>query len=528
MKNDATKLLLLAVGLAALLFLGVLAGAAGAGHRGAQAPTAGGTLTVGLAEDPDALDPTLARTFVGRMVFLAMCEKLYDINKDLNIVPQLAARLPKISRDKKTVTIKLRRGIRFNDGTAFNAQAVKTSIDRHKTLPRSSRASELTPVQSVTTRGSSTVILHLSSGFSPLTALLADRSGMIMSPAQLGKPGSFASNPVCVGPFQFVSRTAGDRIVLKKSSFYYARSKVKLSGLVFRIINEPNAMATNLRTHAIDVADRLAATSLSSLKRDSSLRLIKTTTLGYQGITINIGNKNGLHKPYENVGTPLARHPSLRRALELALDRNEINRVVFNRTNRPDCSPISPVLKAWRNPSFKCPRHDLAKAKRLVRASGQKTPITVNLMIGNDTQAARLGRVIQTEARKAGFNIVLQPTEFTTALNLADAGKFDTFAVGFSGRVDPDGTVYGFVHTGGSLNDSGYSNKQVDKLMDHARYAVSLKARRHLYNLAFKQLAKDLPLIYLWHPNNYTGVVNRVKGVKVFGDGLIRPEFAGK
>jgi peptide/nickel transport system substrate-binding protein len=380
----------------------------------------------------------------------------------------------------------------------------------------------------VSTRGSSTVVLHLSAGFSPLTSLLADRAGMVMSPTQLDKGGTFASNPVCVGPFQFVSRTVGDRIVLKKSNFYYNRSKVKLSGLVFRIINEPNAMATNLRTHAIDVADRLAATTLPSLRREKSLRLIKTTTLGYQGITINIGNKNGLTQPYENVGTPLARHASLRQALALALDGKEINRVVFNGTVLPDCSPISPVLKAWRDPKFRCPAHNLAKAKRLVRASGVQTPIKVNLMIGNDTQAARLGRVIQAEAGKAGFAINLQPTEFVTSLRLADAGNFDTFAVGFSGRVDPDGTVYGFVHKGGSLNDSGYSNKKVDKLLDHARFFTSLKARKHLYDLAFKILQKDLPLIYVWHPNNFTGVVSGVKGVKVFGDGLIRPEFATK
>src|SRR5213076_176893 len=148
---------------------------------------AGKTLTVGLAEEPDALDPTLARTFVGRMVFLSMCEKLYDVNKNLQIVPQLAARMPKVSGDGKTMTIRLRAGIKFNDGTPLNAQAVKISLDRHRTLARSARASELTPVSSVTTSGSRTVVLHLSAPFAPLTSLLADRAGMVMSPTQLSK-----------------------------------------------------------------------------------------------------------------------------------------------------------------------------------------------------------------------------------------------------------------------------------------------------------------------------------------------------
>src|SRR5207248_7011446 len=157
----------LAASAASLLACLGLVAAAAASKSGPGSAVAGKTLTVGLAEDPDALDPTLARTFVGRMVFLSMCEKLYDINRNLQIVPQLAARLPKISTNGKTVTIKLRSGIKFNDGTPLNAQAVKISLDRGKTLARSARASELTPLESVTTSGSKTVVLHLSAPFAP-------------------------------------------------------------------------------------------------------------------------------------------------------------------------------------------------------------------------------------------------------------------------------------------------------------------------------------------------------------------------
>ena len=186
-----------AVGMFALaLALVAAAGASTVDRSSTTARAAGGTLTVGLAEEPDALDPTLARTFVGRIVFLSLCEKLYDINAKLDIVPQLAASLPKVSGGGKTVTIALRKGIKFNDGTPFNAAAVKVSLDRHKSLARSARASELTPVDSVTTSGASTVVLHLSAPFAPLTSLLADRAGMIMSPAALNASANFAANPV--------------------------------------------------------------------------------------------------------------------------------------------------------------------------------------------------------------------------------------------------------------------------------------------------------------------------------------------
>src|SRR4051795_3972913 len=191
-------LLLLAVGAVALV-------AVTAATSASKPPTLknGGTLTIGLAEDPDALDPTLARTFVGRIIFLHMCEKLYDLNAKLEIVPQLASALPTLSADKKTVTIKLRTGIKFNDGTPFNAAAVKASLDRHKSLKGSARASELSPVTSVDASGNS-VILHLSDRYSPITAQLADRAGMIMSPKAIDAFGDkFATNPVCVGPFTF-------------------------------------------------------------------------------------------------------------------------------------------------------------------------------------------------------------------------------------------------------------------------------------------------------------------------------------
>jgi peptide/nickel transport system substrate-binding protein len=503
----------------ALAVLGVVAIgllATGAGGSLAAEKKAGGTLTIGLAEDPDALDPTLARTFVGRMVFLHMCEKLYDLNAKLEIVPQLAAAMPALSGDKKRMTIKIRRGIRFNDGTPLNAQAVKVSLDRHRTLTGSARASEISPVTSVNVVNNYTVRLNLIARYSPLTAQLADRAGMIMSPKQLDALGSrFASNPVCVGPFKFTSRTAGDRIVLDKSQFYYARSKVKLNQIIFRIITDTSARAANLRSHDINVLDRIASTDLPAIQRDKSLRVLKATSIGYQGISINIGNKNGLGKPFENVGTPLASKRALRQAFELSLDRKVINRVVFGGTVLPGCLPVPPTSPYF-DKTIKCPGRNLSRARSMVRSTGMSTPVRVRLMIGTN----------QAMAREAGFQVDLQPTEFVTALRRQDQGNYDAFAIGWSGRVDPDGNIYQFVHSKGSLNNLGWSSPRIDLLLDNARKAATPKARKTLYNAAYRVLRTELPLIYLWHEVNRHGVTNNVKGVRLFGDGLIRAYFA--
>src|SRR5262249_12601260 len=156
----------------------------------------------------------------------------------------------------------------------------------------------------------------------PLITLLAAGAGRIMSPKALNELGdNFATNPVCVGPFMFKERVAGDHITLVKSPYYYDKNNVHLDSIVFRMMIDPSARSQNLRAHSIAVEDRIPSTEWQAIMNDSSLRVIKQTSLGYQGITINIGNKDGVGKPYENVGTPLAKSADLRQAFELALDR---------------------------------------------------------------------------------------------------------------------------------------------------------------------------------------------------------------
>lgn len=520
----------------ALVGFGALAAATVAGARGTAAASAkvraGGTLTIGLAEEPDALDPTLARTFVGRMVFLSMCEKLYDLDSHLNIVPQLAAALPQVSKDKLTYTIKLRSGIKFNDGTTFDAAAVKTSLDRDLTLKGSVRASEISPIKSVSTSGSSTVVLHLATPYSPLVSQLADRAGMVMSPKALAAEGmAFAQNPVCVGPFMFKDRVAGDHITLVKSPYYYDKSKVHLASIVYKIMTDPSARTQALRAGDIQVEDRIQSTDVPTLQKDSSVQLLKSVTIGYQGLTLNIGNAHGVGKGYSTVGTSIAKSAAVREAFEDAIDRTTINKVVFGGLNAPDCFPIA-SSSSWYTAVTKgipCNLHaDLAAAKKALSSAGVSTPVNVKLLLGGtDPVNARLGQVIQAMEKQVGINVSIEATDFTTSLNRATGGQFDTYAVGWSGRVDPDGNIYGFVTTPGTLNYSGYSNSRLDYILNGARKSLTTKSRDTLYHAALQVIATERPLIYLYHPIYYFGVSKNVTGVQVYGDGLIRAQFAG-
>src|SRR5512134_2303182 len=194
--------------LKASLFAAAAAVTLAAGTLAPGAASAQSTLRVGLAEDPDVLDPTLARTFVGRIVFAALCDKLLEIDEKLNIVPQLATSWA-WSADNKALTMKIRPGVTFHDGEKLDAAAVKFNLERHKTMQGSNRRGELAPLAGVDVVDAMTVRLNLSAPFSPLLAALADRAGMMVSPKAAQAAGAnFGSQPVCSGPFKFVERVA--------------------------------------------------------------------------------------------------------------------------------------------------------------------------------------------------------------------------------------------------------------------------------------------------------------------------------
>jgi peptide/nickel transport system substrate-binding protein len=495
------------------------------GSSGPAAAAGSGSITVGLASAPDALDPTTASTFVGRTVFANMCQKLYDIDARLNIVPQLAASLPVITDGGRTYTIHLKTGIKFNDGTPFNAAAVQTTLEHYLTDPQSVRAAELTGLKSVSVSGPDTVVLHLSAPFAPLTSVLADRSGMILSPTQLKKLGNnFAQDPVCVGPYEFSSRPSLDTIILKKSPYYYGKSHVHLSQITFETITDPSTMAADLESGQIQVADEVTPQNVQALQNNPNTTVEAQSSLGYDGLDINTGNVNGSLKPYGTANNPFATHPTLREALELSLNRTQLNQVAFEGLYTPGCTPIPPN-SPWAV-NVPCPAQNIAQAKKLIAATGLKTPIHVSLMVPNDPLDLQIGSIIQSMAAKAGFAVALQPLEFTTTLTKAAAGQFELYVVGWSGRVDPDQNIYSDWFPDAGLNYTGADYPALNNLLTEARASTSTTQRQALYTQAVQLMHTELNIIYLWYPKFYLGLSKNVTGVQFLPDSLIRLEFA--
>jgi peptide/nickel transport system substrate-binding protein len=474
------------------------------------------TLRIGLAEDPDMLDPTMARTFVGRIVFAALCDKLIDVDEKLNYLPQLATSY-QWSADGKALTMKLRSDVTFHDGEKFDAAAVKFNIERHKTMQGSNRSGELRPVTSVDVIDPTTVRLNLSAPFTPLLAALADRAGMMVSPKAAQNSTNFASAPVCSGPFKFVERVAQDRIVFEKYAGYWNKAAIHFDRVVYTPIPDATVRLANLRSGQLDFIERVASSDIAKLATEPRFKVSKITEIGYQGITINLGKSD---KAQAN---PLGRDNRVREAFELSLDRQGIVQVVMDGEAVAGNQWVPPSSSFYTK-SNPVPQRDVAKAKALLKEAGVPNP-SFTLMTPTTSDAQKIAQVVQAMAKEAGFDVKIQSTEFATSLNLADKGDFDAYVLAWSGRADPDGNVYSFLACKQPLNYSGYCKPEVDALLNEARSKQTVADRLKAYEQVNKFAQNDNPILYLYHRNWLWAYNAKLTGVREVPDGL--PRLAG-
>ena len=472
------------------------------------------TLRIGLAEDPDILDPTLARTFVGRLVFAALCDKLFDIDEKLAIVPQLATGY-EWSADGKALTIKLRTDVTFHDGEKMDAAAVKFNLERHKTMPGSNRSGELRPVTTIDVVDPATVRLNLAAPFTPLVAILTDRAGMMVSPkaAQAGG-ANFGTKPVCSGPFRMVERVAQDRIVFERYANYWNKAAIHMDKIIFTPVPDSTVRLANLRAGQFDFIERVNPSDMEGLKKDSKLKVARITEIGYQGITINVGKSDQAQK------NPLGKDARVREAFELSLDRQGLAQVVMDNEAQVGNQWVAPS-NAYYAKNMPIPKRNIERARALLKEAGVTNP-SFTLMTPTTSDAQRLALVIQAMSRDAGFDVKIQSTEFATSLNLADKGEFDAYILAWSGRPDPDGNLYSFDGCKQPLNYAGYCSAETDELLNKSRALRDPVERKKVFEQIAAKVLKERPVVYLYHRNWLWAYSGKLSGVRNVPDGLLR------
>ncbi|MVW72945.1 ABC transporter substrate-binding protein [Bordetella sp. 15P40C-2] len=496
MKRQAFKL-----GVGAAVF------AAAAGSAFAQ------EIRIGLQEDPDVLDPHRARTYVGRIVFTSLCDKLIDVNDKLEFVPQLAESWS-WNDDNTELTFKLRKDAVFHDGTPFDAAAAKANIERAMKLPDSMRKSELTSVQEVSAPDAETLVLKLKSPDATLLASLSDRSGMMLSPKTFtDDTAAVGRKPICSGPYQFVQRVQNDRIVLEKFDKHYNAGDYAFKRVTFLPIPDSTVRLSNLRAGGLDILERMNPSDAQQVKSDPSLQFANVSGLGYQQFYFNVGNgKRAETNPFKDA--------RVRRAFELSLDRNVINEVVGGGIFEPANQPFPPA-SPFHSDKFPIPARNVAKAKALLKEAGKET-VKAELAFGNNTTTSAIAEMVQAMAAEAGFQLSLRPTEYAALLSEAQGGNFELLMRGWSGRVDPDGNIHQFVTCKGGQNDGRYCNPEVDKLLNDARKVPDVEKRRALYDQAQKIMQDETQAVYLYYQPWPFVLSQKVKGFHPSPDGMIR------
>jgi peptide/nickel transport system substrate-binding protein len=483
----------------------------------------GGDLVMALSAEPDRLDPTTSSSLYTRYVMETMCQKLYDIDAEGDIVPMLATELPDVSDDGLTVTFPVRTDAVFADGTPLDAEAVVTTIRRGLEKEDSSRRSELGPITAVTAVDDATVEVTYSEPFAPLTAALADRAGMIMSPTALAAAGdSFGDAPVCVGPYKFVERVPQTSITVERDPGYYDAESAHFDTITYRIITDASIRAANLQSGDVQVADSMSTQDVGTLRDDDSLTVLEVGSLGYQGLTVNIGNQDGVGTDPVQIDTPLASDATIRQALSMSIDRQALVDTVFGGLYDPACSPISPSSPYATDASDACPETDPEAAKQMLEDAGVTTPLAIDMQVSNNPDTVRFAQALQAQVAEGGFELTITPVEYSTLLDVQTEGDFEALQLGWSGRIDPNGNMYNFLATGAGNNYSGYSDAEVDELLGDAAASTDVDERADLYGQVVEKVQEDAPIIYLYRVRSLTALSNDVAGVSTYADGVVR------
>lgn len=475
------------------------------------APTKGGILRVGLNADPPNLDPHQSTAAVDRQVYQNLFDKLVDINENLEIVPMLAMSW-QISDGGRTYIFKLRPNVVFHDGTPFNADAVKYNFDRMRDRTFGSpRLSEVNLVTGVSAVDDLTVRITLEKPYSPFLAVLSDRAGMMVSPAAARRLGKdFAREPVGTGPYKFVEKRPQDRIVLERFDRHWDKNAGFVDRIIYRPFTDENARLANLRSGELDIIDQVAPTEIPKLKTDPTLRLLERAGLGWQGIWIQV-----MAPPFNN--------KALRQALNATIDRRTLAKAVFGETVEPGNGPFPPGQFSYIIPSnARVPEQNFTLARQKLRDGGQPNGFAFTLKITPGRVAQQIAEVIQAMASEVGIKVNIEIVEFGAMLSQLDTHKFEAALLGWSGRPDPDGNIYGFFVTGGGLNNSAYSNTKVDVLLDAARILTTPDQRRRAYGQIMDILIDDLPYLFLYWPKEYKVLGPKLQGFVHVSDGMMR------
>ena len=435
-----------------------------------------------------------------RQVLYCVFNTLLAIDTDFSIKPELA-RSWTVENDGLRYVFELQQGVKFHDGTAFDAAAVKWNVE-HRLDPAnaSPQRSILGPViKSVEVVGPSTVAFNLQAPHPALLSDLADRSGFMISPAAMQKFGAdFGRNPVGTGPFVFKEWNQGSSVVLARNPDYWQAGLPYLDSIVFRDIPNHVIGLQRMMVGEIDCVTSLAPDDLRQIEGNDAIEVQRAKVGRWYSLQWQVDKP-----PFDNA--------KLRQAIAYALDRKRLNELTMRGQATLANGPTPPGLW-WSSPDTVVYDYDPAKARALLQEAGIAPGTNLTLSVSSDLMLRKIDQLVAEQLGAVGLKVTLQPVSQAESYARVVQRAINFTPMSWTQRADPDGLLYILFDSKGFANTTGYSNPQVDKDLETARTTLDQEKRRALYAEVKAQISRDLPYVSLFFAAEYAAVSKSVHG----------------
>jgi peptide/nickel transport system substrate-binding protein len=459
-------------------------------------------LTYATTSDAVGLSPILTNDSVSAAVIGQIYETLFVRDpKTMKIVPHLAESYE--TPDDKTWVIKLRKGIKFQDGTDFNAEAVKYTFDKIRDPKTAApRASLLEPVESVEVKDDYTVVIKTKYPYGPMLAALSHTAASIVSPTADQKQ-DLMKHPVGTGPFKLVEWVPGDHIKLAKNEQYW-QGVPKLEKVTIKVVPQVTTAISMLQTGAVQFIDNIPAEHLPRLKSIKNIEITKKegTPVYYLGFNMEKAPMNEL--PF-------------RKAVSYAINKEEYVKQL-NGLGVKSNSVIGPKVFGYDPASEKAGYdYDPEKAKKLIEENGYKGT-KLKLLVANTANYMKMAEIVQAQLKEVGIDAQIESMEWGTFLDAAKGGKYDLTFLGWANSTaDGSELFYPNFHSKniGSSNRIRYNNPTFDKLVEESRTNIDPEVRKQKLKEANEFLLKDAAVVVMNHGVITAAVDKSVKGLEI-------------
>jgi peptide/nickel transport system substrate-binding protein len=457
-----------------------------------QAQSRKDSVILGMILEPTSLDPTMApAAAIGEVVHYNILEGLTKINVDGTISPLLAESW-KMDADGKAYTFKLRKGVKFQDGTDFDSAAVKFSFDRAKDPKSTNKAkgAVFNNISHIATPDAHTVVLVLNNPDGNFLFRMGENTAVILHP---DSAASAATKPIGTGPYKLDSWAKGTAVTLSKWDGFRDANAIKLKKVTFRFINDSAAQVAALLAGDIDGMPRFQSPqSLKQFQADKRFVVEMGSTAGKGIMTIN--NRK---KPFDDV--------RVRRALSHAVDKKAFIDGVFEGLAKPIGSHMAPTDAGYVELSGLY-AYDPEKAKALLKEAGVQTPLNVTLTLPPPPYARKGGEILAAQLAKVGIVAKIENVEWAQWLGGTFKGNFDLTVINHVEPLD-------YMNYANAQYYWGYDSKAFRDLAAKHSSTTAAKERTQLFGDMQRMIAKDAVNVFLFNASNTAVYRKGLKGL---------------